>query len=261
MHTNMLLETPTWFLLLFFLLPAAYTVSRDKVSIVSVTMIGIILICMAGINLAMLTAKYKRLDLLFPIFENGITPGFLISIVEIFGLYASVSITLPYLEDITDNKRLLKHSLIGMLIIAQMEIIAIAGVISSFEIDYLKTMAYPKLLQTQLVQFARFMESGELFVMLQILGGWYLKYAVSFYALLRTLHLLKISYRGNILIISSIVFVISYIISDNLFVLFRYLNIYTYFCIFNFGLVPTVMAVIFYMKKSLKTKQSQETSA
>lgn len=261
MHTNMLLETPTWFLLLFFVIPAAYTVGRDKVSILTVTMIGIVLICMAGINLAILTAKYKRLDLLFPIFENGITTGFLISMIEIFGLYATVSIGLPYLSDIVDNKKLLKHSFIGLLIIAQMEILAITGVISSFEIDYLNTMAYPKLLQTQLVQYARFMESGELYVMLQILGGWYIKYVVTFYALLRTMHLLKLRNKSNIIIITGIVLLISYFISDNLFVLFRYLNIYTYFCIFNFGIIPTVMAIIFYMKNSMKTKQSQETSA
>lgn len=261
MHTNMLLDTPTWFFLLFFIIPAAYTVARDKVSIVTVTMIGIILICMAGINLATLTAKYKRIDLLFPIFQNGVSTGFIISIFKIFGLYACISITLPYLSDIQDDKRLLKHSLIGMLIIAQMEIIAIAGVISSFEIEYLNTMAYPKLLQTQLVQYMRFLESGELYVMLQILGGWYLKYVISFYALLRTLYLLNIRSKSLILIISAIVLAVSYFISDNLFVLFRYLNIYTYVSLFNFGIIPTVMAIIFYMKKSMKAKQSQDTSA
>lgn len=261
MHTNMLLETPTWFFLLFFVVPAAYTVSRDKVSIVTVTMIGIILICIAGINLAILTAKYKRIDLLFPIFQNGITQGFIISIIKFFGLYACISITLPYLMDIQDNKKLLKHSFIGMLIIAQMEVVAIIGVISSFEIEYLNTMAYPKLLQTQLVQYLRFLESGELYVMLQILGGWYLKYVISFYALLRTLHLLKIKSKSMVLIISGIVLIVSYFISDNLFVLFRYLNIYTFVSLFNFGIIPTVMTIIFYMKKSFKAKQSQEASA
>lgn len=260
MHTNMLLETPPWYFLLFFVIPAAYTVGRDKVAIVTVTMIGIVLICMAGINLATLTAKYKRYDLLFPIFENGITGGFILSIFKILGLYATAAIALPYLADIADDKRLLKHSLIGLLIIAQMEIVAIVGVISSFEIDYLNTMSYPKLLQTQLVQYARFMESGELYVMLQILGGWYLKYVISFYALLRIMHWINIRSKASILIISGIVIAVSLFICSNLFVLFTYLNIYTYVALFNFCIVPTIMAVIFYMKNSLKTKQSQEAS-
>jgi len=71
MHTNMLLDTPTWMFALFFVIPAIYT----------------------------------------------------------------VAITLPYLADIKDNKRLLKHSLIGLLIVAQMEVIATTGVMMSFDIN------------------------------------------------------------------------------------------------------------------------------
>jgi spore germination protein (amino acid permease) len=260
MHTNMLLETPTWMFLLFFVIPAVYTASRDKVAIVTVTMIGIVLICIAGINLAMLTAQYKRVDLLFPIFENGLTSGFFIAILESLGLYATVAITLPYLADIKDNKRLLKHSLIGLLIVAQMEIIASSGVMMSFEIEYLNTMSYPKLLQTQLVQYMRFLESGELYVMLQILGGWYIKYVISFYALLRVLTLLNFRSKFSINIITLIVLISSYFIAENLFVLFRFLNIYAYISLFNFAIVPTVMTIIFYFKKSVKAKKSQEAS-
>lgn len=258
MHTNMLLETPTWMFLLFFVIPAVYTVGRDKVAIVTVTMIGIVLICIAGINLAILTVKYKHVELLFPIFENGLTSGFFIAILESLGLYATVAITLPYLADIKDNKRLLKHSLIGLLIVAQMEIIACTGVMMSFDIKYLNTMAYPKLLQTQLVQYMRFLESGELYVMLQILGGWYLKYVISFYALLRVLTLLNFRSKFNINIITLFVLIFSYFISDNLFVLFRYLNIYAYVSLVNFAIVPTVMTIIFYIKKSVKAKKSQD---
>lgn len=260
MHTNMLLETPSWFFLLFFVIPAAYTVRRDKVAIVTVTMIGIVLICLAGINLAMLTQKYKRYDLLFPVFENGVSGEFLIAVLEILALYATISICLPLLTDIKDNKKLIKHSLIGMLIIAQMEVVAIIGVISSFEIEYLKTMAYPKLLQTQLVQYLRFLESGELYVMLQILGGWYLKYVITFYALLRVLTWLKLHSNTNIIVITILVTFISYVVSDNLFVLFRYLNVYVYFSLINFFLIPTIMSIIFSMKNSAKTKKSQEAS-
>lgn len=260
MHTNMLLETPTWMFLLFFVIPAAYTVARDKVAIVTVTMIGIVLICAAGINLAILTSEYKRLELLFPIFENGLTSGFFIAILESLGLYATVAISLPYLADIKDNKRLLKHALIGLLIVAQMEVIASTGVMMSFDIKYLNTMSYPKLLQTQLVQHLRFLESGELYVMLQILGGWYIKYVITFYALIRVLTLLNFRSKYSINIITLIVLVSSYFISENLFFLFTCLNIYSYISLFNFAIIPTIMTLIFYFKKSMKTKQSQEAS-
>jgi spore germination protein (amino acid permease) len=260
MHTNMLLDTPTWMFALFFVIPAVYTVARDKVAIVTVTMIGIVLICLAGINLAILTTKYKRIDLLFPIFENGLTQGFFIAILESLGLYATVAITLPYLADIKDNKRLLKHSLIGLLLVAQMEVIATSGVMMSFDIKYLNTMAYPKLLQTQLVQYLRFLESGELYVMLQILGGWYLKYVITFYALLRVLTLLNIRSKSNIITITLFILVSAYFVSDNLFVLFKYLNIYAYVSLINFAIIPTLMTIIFYIKRSAKANKSQEAS-
>jgi spore germination protein (amino acid permease) len=260
MHTNMLLETPTWMFLIFFILPAVYTVSRDKVAIVTVTMIGIVLICLAGINLAILTTKYKRVELLFPLFENGLTSGFFIAILESLGLYATGGIIFPYLTDIKDDKRLIKHSLIALLIVTQMEVIATTGVMMSFDIEYLNTMSYPKLLQTQLVQYLRFLESGELYVMLQILGGWYLKYIISFYAFIRVLTYLNIRSKLTINLITLSVLIVSYFMAENLFVLFRYLNIYAYISLFNFAIIPTIMATIFYIKRSAKTKQSQDAS-
>ncbi|OGO78002.1 MAG: spore gernimation protein, partial [Clostridiales bacterium GWB2_37_7] len=234
MHTNMLVETPPWFFLIFFIVPAIYTVSRDKVAIISITIIGIILISIAGTNLAILTAKYKDFTLLFPIFENGITWGFIISVLESLGMYASLGIVLPYLIDIQESNKLLKHSLWGLLFVIQMEIIATTGMISSFDIKYLNTMAYPKLLQTQLVQHFRFLEMGELFVMLQILGGWYIKYILTFYALLKLLRLMNMHFKLYIYVISALVYAAAFFISKNLFILYSYLNIYTYVVLINF---------------------------
>lgn len=259
MHTNMLVETPPWFFLLFFIWPAAYTVSKDKVAIISITVIGIVLISIAGMNLAMLTAKYKDYSLLFPIFEDGMSWGFIISVIETLGMYASVGITLPYLMDIEENNKLLKHGLLGLLFVIQMEIIASIGVMASFDIRYLNTMAYPKLLQTQLVQHFRFLESGELYVMLQILGGWYLKYVLTFYALLKLLRILNFYSEFNIFIISTLAYTASFFISRNLFILYSYLDIYTYIVFINFFVIPLVVYTIYNIKNSTKQK-SQETN-
>ncbi|QUH18799.1 hypothetical protein [Alkaliphilus sp. B6464] len=49
---------------------------------------------------------------------------------------------------------------------------------------YVKPMPYPKLRQAQQVSYMRFLEFGELYVMLQIVDGWILKYVVAFYAIL-----------------------------------------------------------------------------
>ena len=259
MHANMLEETPPWFFLVFFIVPAIYTISRDKVAIISVTIIGIVLISIAGMNLALLTAKYKDHSLLFPIFENGITWGFVISVIETLGMYASLGIVLPYLMDIQESNKLVKHGLWGLIFVIQMEIIACTGMMASFDIKYLNTMAYPKLLQTQLVQHFRFLESGELYVMLQMLGGWYLKYVLTFYALLKLLRLSNMYSKYNIFIVSALVYLGSFFVSRNLFVLYRFLDIYTYVALINFFVIPLIVYIIYYFKNVNKEK-SQEAS-
>jgi spore germination protein (amino acid permease) len=259
MHTNMLVETPTWFFLFFFVVPGIYTVSRNKVAILSITIVGIILISIAGTNLAVLTAKYKDYTLLFPIFEDGITTGFILSILESLGMYASLGIMLPYLMEVEESKNLVKHGLLSLVFVIQMEIVACIGAMASFDIKYMNTMAYPKLLQTQLVQHFRFLESGELFVMLQMLGGWYIKYILTFYALLKLLYLLKMESKLNIYIITVLVYAIAYFISSNLFVLYSYLNVYTYIALVNFFIIPLMVYTIYYFK--YRKRKSQAASA
>jgi len=257
MHTNMMIETPTWYLLLFFVFPIIYTIRKEIVAITTVTMIGIVLIMMAGINLGILTAKYKDLSLLFPVFREGIKPGFLLSIVKSLGLYGCISITIPYLAKVEKTEKIIKHVTVGLAIVIQMEIVSVTGIISTFGPLFANTMAYPKLIQTQQVSYLRFLEFGELYVMLQILGGFMLKYLLSFYAMLILLkglglkrkHLIWITYIGSLAVYLS-----SYFLAGNLFTLFAFFNIYSYLCLFNFIIIPYIIFTIF----SFKNKNSKE---
>lgn len=251
MHTNMLNETPQWYLLIFFIGPALYTVRKDLVAVISVTIIGIVLIMIAGINLGILTAKYKKFQLLFPIFQNGITSGFFISTTKMLGLYGCVSISLPYLSKIFDSKKMIKYTIIGLIILIQMQIVSVTGLIMTFGPQRVDVMNYPKLLQTQLVSYMRFLEFGELYVMLQILGGWLLKYLITFYGLLILLRELNIKRKAVIYlsyILSVLVFIFSYALSNNLFILFDFFNVYSYFCLINFVIIPLFVFILFNKK-------------
>ncbi len=253
MHRNMMLETPNWYFLLFFIVPSIYTIRKDIVAIITVTIIGITLIMIAGINLSILTARYKKFSLLFPIFEHGITTGFIVCILKMVGLYGCISITLPYLSKIADKeKKMIKNTIIGLLISIQMQIISVTGMIMTFGPDRVNQMSYPKLLQTQLVSYLQFLEFGELYVMLQIIGGWLLKYLATFYALLTILRQLNVS-RKTILyltyILSGFVYIISYYITKNFFVLFTFLNYYGYICLINFVIMPLIVFTIYNHKK------------
>jgi spore germination protein (amino acid permease) len=257
MHTNMLLEAPIWYLLLFFIAPALYTVRKDLVAVITVTLIGIVLIFIAGINLSILTARYKHFFYLFPVFNEGIRLGFIACLLKILGLYGCVTITLPYISKVIDDKNsLVKSSIVGLILVIQMQIVSATGLLMTFQPEQLNSLSYPKLLQTQQVSYLRFLEFGELYVMLQILGGWLLKYVVTFYGLLILLKEFNLKRKTLIIlsyIISAIVFVCAYFVSDNLFILFKLLHYYSYICLINLVIIPIIVFTIF----SIKSKNNK----
>jgi spore germination protein (amino acid permease) len=252
MRENMLTETPNWYFLLFFIPPCIYVVTRDLVSVITVTVIGIVLIIIAGINLGILTARYKHFQLLFPIFRNGITMDFFICLVKMIGLYGCTSIVLPFLSRIEDTtKSMFKSTIAGLIMLIQMQIVSVSGLVMTFVPARFKSLNYPKLIQTQLVSYSQFIEFGELYVMLQILGGWLLKYIITFSAIIVILSNLNINKRCKVYIVyitSAFVYGGACFTSKNLFVLFKLLNYYSYLCLLNFVLIPLVVYTLFDIK-------------
>lgn len=249
MHQNMLLKTPNWYFLLFFIVPSIYTVRKDLVAVITVTVVGITLIMFSGVSLAILTTPQKKFSLLFPVFENGITSGFITCILKMVGLYGCVSITLPYLSKIIDEKnKMIKNVIVGLIILFQMQILSVAGLIMTFGPNLVNRMNYPKLIQTQLISFFQFLEFGELYVMLQVVCGWLLKYVITFYALLIVLRSFNVKRKYVIIltyIISALVFIAAYFASNNFFILFKLLNYFEYICLVNFVIVPFIVFTIF----------------
>lgn len=266
MHTNMMMETPIWYLLLFFVFPIIYIVRKEIVAITTVTMIGIVLIMLAGINLGILTAKYKDFSLMFPVFTKGIEPGFILAVIKSLGLYGCASISLPYLVRVEEKERIIKHTIVALIIVIQMEIVSVTGIITTFGPEFGNTMSYPKLIQTQQVSYLRFLEFGELYVMLQILGGFMLKYLLSFYAMLILLKGLGLKRKQLIwitYIVSIVVFAVSNYTAGNLFTLFTFFNLYSYAALINFIIIPFIIFTIFAMKagKTEKNKYPEKTAS
>ena len=256
MQINMLLETPSWYFMIFLVFPAIYTIRKDLVAVVTVALVGITLITIAGIHLAFLTTRYKSARLLLPVFDDGITLGFFVTMIKILGLYGSVAIVFPYLTQVKDKSKLVLHGAIGLIYVIQMQIVSITGAISTFEITRLYEMPYPKLLQTQMISYARFYEFGELFVMLQVVGGWFLKYVITFYALLITLKHLGITHKYRIYVLSVIIYAIGFWLVSDLDLLFDFLNYYTYISFANFFVIPLISFIVFSIKIKGKTSKS-----
>ena len=251
MHTNMLFEVPSWYILIF---RSCIIQLKGKAALIITTVISMVLIIISGINLSILTIKYKKLYYLLPILKDEIRPDIIKSFLQFLGLYGCFTIAFAYIEDIQDKNKIVRTSLISLIFIIQMQVISIMGIITTFEIRYLNTMPYPKLLQTQLVELSRFMESGEFFVMLQILGGWYIKYVLTFYALMKILKDLKIYDKYTIYTSSLLVLIAGLALSQDTFNLFRFLNYYTYICLVNFVIIPFIMMLIFRIRTVQKNR-------
>lgn len=248
MHTNMLLETPTWYIILFLICTSIYCYTQGKVAIIILTTIGITIIMLAGINLAILTWKFKHIKYLFPILANGLNFTFWLTTFKALGSYGGISIIFPYLTQIENKKSITKHIIIALLIVIQMEIVSMSGITMTFDVKG-SSIAYPNLLLTQLVNYFGFLESGELFVMLQIVGGWFIKYLLTFYALMEVLKSLKMNYKFIPYIIGILSFILSYFASKNLLTLFQLLNVYSYISLFIFVIFPTIAFSVFYIRK------------
>jgi spore germination protein (amino acid permease) len=256
MHTNIFLETPHWYLLVFFLIPAIYTVKRGLIPVVTVAIIGVFFAMVAGVNLIILTHPYKDHRYILPVLEHGITRNFLISVVKSLGLYGSLSIMFCYVKYVEDKKNLLKYATIAFLVVMQMHIVAMTGAITSFGVNRVEYLAYPKLTQTQQINLFGFLESGEFFVMFQIIGGWFTKYVLSFCALLKILKDLNYYNKYIVFYLSAFVLLAAYFVSKTLLRLEPFLNFYCYASLINFILIPLIVFTIFNIKQNKKEKNA-----
>lgn len=256
MHINMLVDTPPWFFSIFFVIPAIYTLSKGKNAVVIVTIIAITFVAISGTNLAILTAKYKNFGFLLPIMGDGITKNFFMSIIKSLAFFSFFSMILPFLTEVQDKKTLKKYTLIGLLFIIQMEIVSTIGVTTTFGNLRGNTMYYPKLIQTQLINYFGFLESGELYVLLQVIAGWYIKYILTFFSMKLILKKLNINNKFYIYWVSTLVYIVSLFFSRSTVLLFKALNIFIYVTLTNFIIIPTVVYIIY----NFRNKASQKNN-
>ncbi len=259
MHQNMLLESPVWYILIFFILGSMYCVKKGLRSLIIITIVGIVGVMIAGINLGILTAKYKQNKFLYPILQNGFDLNMVMASIKALGSYAGVAIVFPYINEVFNKKHLVRFSAAALIIVIQMEVYAMIGIITTFGYKRALTIYYPKLIQTQLVSHFDFLESGELWVMLQIVGGWFLKYCLTFYALLKLLESISdIPKKILIPLISIIVFPLSYFSGRNGFLLLKLLDIYNYISLVNFVVIPAIIFSIYMLRSSKKTSKKEQ---
>lgn len=248
-HVNLFIESPQWYILFFIVLPGLYTVKKGKNAVMVVIIMCMMISIINGINLYFLSYPFKKYRRLLPVFTHGIDLNFFIAVAKSLGLFSSAAISLTYLSQIKNTKKLRRCVLISIIFVIQMIIVSTNGVLTTFTIERANSISYPKLIQTQLISYFGFIASGEFYVIFQVLAGWFAKYIVTFFALTNILKELKAEKLFNMDIlpysITGLVYAFSYAASFNLLSFFELLNLYSYICLMNFFVIPIIIFTIF----------------
>lgn len=251
-HSNFFLETPIYFILIFFVGLNTYCLSKSLDTVLILTVILIALTILSGIFLAVLVEKYKDYSNLFPVFENLFDFKDFQCLLLQLGAVSSLIIVVPLIYNIADKENLKKYSLITLIFVAQILIFSMIGSISSFGANRASNILYPKLIQTQRIHYGGFLENGELYVLFQLTSSWFLKYIISLNVLFELFKNKIKNKKVFSVIISIIIFISSYFCTKNTFVLFKLLEIYQYINLIIFFIFPFIIYAI-YLFKSKKT--------
>lgn len=248
MQEGFSIDTPVWIFIVMSSLSAVYIARKGVSAVTMVSVIAIILISLSGMLLAVLTQGYKEIKYIFPILEFGLTRGFFISILKILGALSCVSIFIPYINNVDNRKKLTKHSVIALLFVCQIIIFSMLGVITSFGVDRAENLVYPKLTQTQMISAFKFMEAGELFVMLQVVGGWFIRLVVCFFALTELIRMWGLKSKYTEYVLGALTILFSYLFSRNMFDMFKMMDYLLYIQLVNFLVIPLIIYSVFYFK-------------
>lgn len=252
-HTNLLIETPMWFSLLFIVITGILVGSKGTKSVILTTMICVCVIMFFGINLSILAYKYKDYTRLLPVFQKEYK-DYLLSLVKFVGGYSYYVVAFLYLIKIENKEKINKGVIISLIFIIQLVIVSVTGQIATFQINRILKMTYPTLFQTQLIEENNLIGVGELFVILQIILGWSVRYIVTFKALLILLKEMKMDIKYANYGISVLAYISAYFVSNNLFQFIKTLNTYNYISVANMVIIPLIIFTIFHFRNRKKRK-------
>lgn len=249
LKTNIFDDTPIWYLIAFFVIPALYPLLKGYVSIFLASILTVIFVYLSEIITGTLSLQYKHFDYLVPVLSNGITRELLLCTLQILGLYGALFMILPYITHIISKKTLKRDFIIGISIAIAVSLFSCVSMLATFGPYRGGNIFFPKLLETQRISFGGFIEFGELFAILQVVSGWFIKYILAMYSII--LIYKNLFERNKILyyLLSIIVFIGAYLSSQNNIIFFKLLNYYSYISVGGYILLPLITFVLFSLKR------------
>lgn len=263
-HANVLkiqyfLDTPVWYIVMFFLFPTVILLNKNvrTICIFIVTSVGLLIV--NAITFILLIEKYKHLELIMPVMVNGIDKNFILGILAIFSSFCTIMIAIPFMKYLNNGKYLQKHTLIATISVTLVICFSILGVIAYFGPERALNIVYAEAIQGQRVQIAGFLEFGEVFFIVQTVIGFLVKYVISSYAFMILFRKADRNRFLFILIYTFLTFSISCIISMNSYYLSQFLSIYNIINGIIFFVIPFVIFIIFDIRKSANKKSINST--
>lgn len=249
-HSNYFLDTPIWYCLIFFLIPACYVINNKFNSILIVTTVIVFLNILGDIIILILVGKYLNLNNLLPIFRSTTLANKFKCFLLITGSLSSIGICLPYLKFIRKPHSLITDSFFALVITCFFITTALGALISFFGANRAINIFYPEYIECQRIKIANFFEFGELFFIFRSVCMWFLKYILSFYGIII---LYKDKIKSNItfsMIYSVLIFIISFLLTKNQYILFSTLGILQIVILFTFIFIPLISFMAYYNKKN-----------
>ena len=249
-HTNFFLSTPTWYCLLFLIIPAAYVLFKRFNAILILIIITVCIALLGDIALIALVAKYLDFNHLLPILNGGMTPNKWSCLLLILGSLSSVTIVIPYLKFLDNKKGLITDSTLALIISCILIVTSFISIITFFGPERAGNVFYPEFVESQRAQIASFFEFGEIFYIFRSVCMWFIKYILSSYGIL-LLYNDKIKNRKLfILSYSIIVFISSWYMTLNQYYLFSLLKLLQVSLLVPFILIPLISFTSYKFKKN-----------
>ena len=243
--------TPSWYILIFFLIPSVFLIGKN---ISSFLIFIIIIISSLGVNtfiLSVITERYKDMKYIMPVLSGNVGSEFLSTLLLVLGSLSAFVITLPYLRYLNNGKDLRKHSSIALGILGAICIYSIIGILSTFGPLRAANLFYPEFTQSQRVQPGGFLEFGDFFFLYQTVVGFFLKYSIATYGvyIIYKKHIKNYKYFTTVYTLA--IFIFGTFLSRNNYILFYILKYYQYINLILFIAIPLIAFTSF----ALSTKK------
>lgn len=247
-HTTIFIETPIWYCLAFFIIPAAYVASKNFRTITIVVIVTITIIFVSNLFLMALLYQYKNFQYLLPILFNGLSKENIFATLMLLGSFSSIAIIFPFLRYVHDKENLIKNSLLGTFIICILVTFVFVLLIGTFGPLRASNIYYPEFYQAQRLDIEDFLEFGDFFFLLRTVCNLFLKYVLSLTGIITLLRNKIKRKKVFITIYTVIIAVLSYFIGSSQFVMFNLLRPLQFILLVVFFVIPLITYVIYFFK-------------